>query len=85
MLSPWRSKVIGPCLRSEEQLLQARSGHPFQPSPLLDGKEHCGFHPALGHDLRPFGEGRIEKLAELRLCVLNRPSLAHGRPQVLSL
>ena len=83
MLSARRSEVIGPCLRSEEQLLQVWPSHPLQPPPLLDGKEDGGFHPPLGHDLRLFGEGGIEKLAEPRLGILNRPSLAHGSPQLL--
>ncbi len=78
MLSPRWRKVLGPCLRGEEDLLQVRPAHPLQPAPLLDGKEHCGFHTALGHDLRPFDEGGIEELAEPRLGILNRPLLAHA-------
>ena len=49
-----------------------------QPPPLLDGKEHPGFHTALSHNLRPFGEGSTEKLAEPRLGILQRPLLAHA-------
>ena len=78
MSLPRRRKVLGPCLGGEEELLQVRPSHPLQPSPLLDGKEHCGFHPALGHDLRSFGEGGIEELAESGLGILNRPFLAHA-------
>ena len=76
MLWPRRRKLLGPCLRGEKELLHVRSGHSFQPSPLVDGKENCGFHPALGDDLWPFGEGGIEELAESRLSILNRPFLA---------
>lgn len=70
--------MFGPCLRSKEEIFQVRSRHPFQPSPLLDGKKHCGFHPAFGHDLRSFRNGGIEEFTEPRLGVLNRPFLAHG-------
>ena len=60
MPSAWRHQVIGPRLRSQEQLLEIRSGHPFQLPPLLDRNEHGGFNSALGHNLWPFGEGGIE-------------------------
>ena len=78
MPCPWRHEGLGPRLGCEEQLLQVRSGHPFQPAPLLYGTRHGGFHPALGDDLRPFGEGGIEELAEPSLGVLDRPLLAHS-------
>ena len=82
MLSARRCKVFHPRLRGEEQLLQVRPAHPLQPPPLLDGEEHCRFHPALSHDLRPFGEGSIEELAEPRLGVLNRPFPARDSPHL---
>ena len=78
MLSARRCKVFGPRFRGEEQILQVRPGHPLQSPPLLDGKEHGGFHSPFGNDLRPFREGGIEQLAEPRLGVLDRSSLAHG-------
>ena len=74
MLSARRRKVVGPCLRGEEQLLQVRLGHLLQPPPLLDRKEHSSFDPAPGHDLWPFGERGIQQLAKPRLGILNRPS-----------
>ena len=79
-----RREVLSPSLRGEEEYLQVWLCHPFQPSPLLDGQEHCGFHSALGHDLRPFGKSGFEELAEPRFGILNRPFLAHGNPQWLS-
>ena len=42
-----RRKVIGPCLRGEEQLLQVRPGQPLQLPPLLDWKKHSSFDPRL--------------------------------------
>ena len=84
MLSARRSKLLGPCLRCEEQFLQIRPCHPLQPPPLLDGKENGGLNSALGHDLRPFGDRDIEELAEPRLGILNRPFPAHASPQLQS-
>ena len=68
-----RRKVLSPSLRGQEQLFQIRSGHPLQPPPLLDGNKNGSFRSTPGYDLRPFGEGGIEKLAEPRLGVLDRP------------
>ena len=59
-----RRKVLSPSLRGQEQLLQIRSGHPLQPPPLLYGNKNGSFRSTPGHDLRPFGEGCIEILAE---------------------
>ena len=42
-LSARRREVLAPRLRGEEQFLEVLPGHPLQPSPLLDGKEHRGF------------------------------------------
>lgn len=84
MLSARRRKFIGPCLRGEQQLFQVRPGHPLQPPPLLDGKEHNSFDATLGHDLRPFGESGIQQLAEPCLGILNRPSSAHESPHLTS-
>ncbi len=78
MLCPRWRKVLGLCLRGEEASLQVQPSHPLQPSPLLDGKEHRGFYPAFGHDLRPFGEGGSEELSEPRLGILNRPFVVHA-------
>ena len=83
MLSARRRKVVGPRIEGKEQGFQVRLGHLFQPPPLLDGKEHSGFHSTFGHDLRPFGEGGIKELAEPRLGVLDRPFPAHGSPRLL--
>ena len=83
MLSARRRKVIGPCLRREEQLLQVRPGHPLQPPPLLDWKEHSSFDSTPGHDLWPFCESCIQQLAESRLGILNRPSPTHDSPHLL--
>ena len=84
MLSARRCKVISPCLKGKEQLLQVRLGHPLQPAPLLDWKEHSSFDTAPGHDLWPFRESGIQQLAEPRLGILDRPSPAHGSPQLLA-
>ena len=81
MLSARRCKLLGPGLRGEEQFLQVRLGHPLQSPPFLNGKEHSSFYPSLGHYLCPFGDGGVEKLAEPRLGVLNRPFLAHTSPR----
>ena len=59
MLSARWRKLLGSRLGGEEQLLQVRPGHPLQPPPLLDGKEHSGLDSALGHDLRPLGDGSV--------------------------
>ena len=83
MLSARRRKVIGPCLRREEQLLQVRPGHPLQPPPLFEWKEHSSFDSAPGHDLWPFCQSGIQQLAESRLGILNRPSPTHDSPHLL--
>ena len=82
-LPPRRCKVIGPCFRGEQQLLQVRLGQSFQPLPLLDRKEHSSFDSAPGHDLWPFCESGIQQFAKPRLCILNRPSPAHDSPHLL--
>ena len=84
MLSARRRKFIGPCLSGEQQLFQVWPGHPLQPPPLLDGKEHNSFDATLGHDLRPFGERGIQQLAKPCLGILNRPSSAHESPHLTS-
>ena len=79
---PRRREVPDPCVGGQEQLLQVRPGHPLQPSPLLDGKEHGCLYPPLGHDLGSLGNGTFEKLAEPRFRILHWPSLAHDPPFV---
>ena len=60
----WRHEVVGPRFRGEEQLLEVGPGHPLQSSPLLNRKEHRGFHASSRHDLWTFGKGGVKKLAE---------------------
>ena len=60
----WRHEVVGPRLGGEEQLLEVGPGHPLQSPPLLNRKEHRGFHASSRHDLRTFGKGGVKKLTE---------------------
>ena len=60
----WRHKVVGPRFGGEEQLLEVGPGHPFQFPPLLNRKEHRGFHASSRHDLWAFGKGSVKKLTE---------------------
>lgn len=84
LLSSRRRKVIGPCPRREEQLLQVRPGHPLHSLPLIDRNEHSDFRPAPCHDLRPFCESNIQQFIESRLGNLNRPSSALHPPLLYS-
>ena len=60
----WRHEVVGPRFESEERFLEVGPGHPLQSPPLLNRKEHRGFHTSSCHNLRTFGKGGVEKLAE---------------------
>ena len=73
----WRQSV-GARLRGQQQFLEIRPSPLLQSPPLVNRHQHGRLHAPLGHDLWPFGETRLEELAEARLGILYLPCLAHA-------
>ena len=78
MAVTFRGERVAPRFRREQEILQGRPRHSFQPPPLLDGDEHGRLHTAPGHDLGSVPEAGFEELAEMRSRPVGLPDPVHA-------
>ena len=72
----WRER-IGPSIRCEQHILEARPGRLSQAMPLINWHQNCCLNSSLRNDLRTLGHACGKELAKVRLGFLNRPYFAH--------
>lgn len=69
----WRYRDLGSWRLCQEQLLERRPRRALEPAPLRDWNQDGGLNALLSDDLRTFIEARLQQLAEMSRCVLDRP------------
>jgi len=72
-----RPPLLEPGLVGQKQFLKREARGGREPAPFADRNQDRRFRPTFRDNLRPISLAGVEQLAEMRLRVVNRPSL-HG-------